>query len=216
MSSFLSEDLVQIPITKVLFDKVVSLLLLIVTLPLSLTIILAIIVDGIVNPEDRGPLFFMEKRISAGEPFKLYKFRIFKVSAIGLIGKPGVITKSVENNPNNLTRVGKKLKKWGFDELPQLWSIFKGDMTVVGPRPVPPNEFEAELAKGIYRKKVMRTGLTGPVQVMKGTERTKQQEIEADNQYIADLKNSNPLEVILIDLEILFKTARVVLKRTGE
>lgn len=216
MPTFSPDDLVEIAITKVIFDKVISLFLLMATLPISAIIILAIVFDGLLYKEDRGPLFFMEKRISAGRLFKLYKFRIFKVTAIGLIGKPGVITKAVENDPDNLTRFGKKLKKWGFDELPQLWSVFKGDMTIVGPRPAPLNEFEAEVSNGIYRKKIMRTGLTGPVQVMKGTERTREQEIEADNLYIEKLMSSSPLEVLLMDMEILLKTMRVVLKRTGE
>lgn len=216
MPTTLTDDFVNIPITKSLFDKIFSIILLIFTLPISLTIIAAIIIDGFLNREDSGPLFFLEKRVSAGKLFSLYKFRIFKVSAISLIGKPGVITKSVENNPENLTRVGKVLKKWGFDELPQLWSVLKGDMTIVGPRPVPLNEFEAETAQGIYRKKVMRTGLTGPVQVMKGTERTKDQEIEADNLYIEKLKRSGPFEVLQMDTNILIKTIKVVLKRTGE
>lgn len=210
------EITIRLPLVKVFFDKFVSAFLLIATLPVSLFIVTAIKVGGMIKKEDRGTVFFIEKRISEGRVFNLYKFRIFKMPAIKQIGKPGVITKNVENNPENLTTFGRSLKKWGLDELPQLFSILKGDMTLVGPRPAPVNEYEAEVSSGIYRKKVIRTGLTGPVQVMKGTIRSKQQEIEADTEYIKRIKNSSQIGALRVDLEILAKTIKVFLKRTGE
>lgn len=211
-----SEEVIKLPFAKILLDKFVSLILLALTLPLSLFIVLAIKIDGLIKKEDRGTIFFIEKRISAGKVFNLYKFRIFKMSAVGQIGKPGVITKNVENIPENLTSFGRVLKKWGLDELPQLFSILKGDMTLVGPRPAPVNEYEAELSSGVYRKKVLRTGLTGPVQIMKGTERNKEQEIAADMKYIKKIKTSGQTGVLWADLKILAKTVKVFLKRTGE
>ncbi len=208
---------VNLPWLKVFFDKLLSLFLLLLTFPLSLIISLAIKLDGFLKPQNKGPIFYSEERVSQGKVFKLLKFRILKFQSIEEeILKKKLKPKEVENQPENLTRVGKLLKKTSFDEIPQLWNILKGDMSFVGPRPKPVTEYREEIAKGIYRRKVIRAGLSGPVQIMKGTKRTYEDELKADIDYIQKCRTLPPWKIILIDLSILWKTIRVLIKLTGE
>lgn len=212
-----SGRLLKMPVVKLMFDKVIGVFLAIITLPLFIAITVAIYVSGLANKEYAGSVFFMEKRISQGEKFNFYKFRLFKASAVKeYIGKPGVYTKSVENVPENLTPVGRFLKKWGFDELPQIYLVIKGDISLVGPRPAPINEFEEEINRGIYRKKIIKTGLTGPVQILKGTGASYEKQIQADMDYIEILRKGSALQILKTDSRIALKTIMVMLKRTGE
>lgn len=205
------------PWQKIVLDKAVSALLLVATLPVSLVIVGAIVLGGLLRTEDRGPVFHSEVRVSQGRPFRLPKFRILTARAIREdLGRPGRTPKDVENTPGNLTRVGALLKRTGLDELPQLWSVLVGDMSLVGPRPKPVPEYEEELARGIYRRKVLRAGLTGPVQVMKGTRRTLEQEVAADMAYVESSRAGRPWRLLAEDLRIIGRTVRVLLRMTGE
>jgi len=76
--------------------------------------------------------------------------------------------KPIESDPDNVTNAGSVLKKFYLDELPQLFSILKGDMSFVGPRPWPLEPYYEELEKRIFRKRLIRPGLTGLVQANKG------------------------------------------------
>jgi lipopolysaccharide/colanic/teichoic acid biosynthesis glycosyltransferase len=205
------------PWQKVLFDKTASALLLLATLPVSLAIVGAILVGGLIEAEDRGPVFYREIRVSRGRPFRLPKFRILTARAIREdLRLPHRTPKDVENTPGNLTRVGALLKKTGLDELPQLWSVLVGDMSLVGPRPKPLPEYEDELARGIHRRKVLRAGLSGPVQVMKGTARTLEEEVAADMAYVELNRAGHPWRLLAEDLRIVGRTVRVLLRMTGE
>jgi lipopolysaccharide/colanic/teichoic acid biosynthesis glycosyltransferase len=205
------------PWQKVLLDKALAAVLLLATLPASLLIAGAIVVGGLLRTEDRGPIFYAEVRVSQGRPFRLPKFRILTVRAIrDDLTVPGRTPKEVENTPGNLTRVGALLKKIGLDELPQLWSVLAGDMSLVGPRPKPVPEYDDELARGIYRRKVLRAGLTGPVQVMKGTVRTLEEEVAADMAYVDLNRAGRPSRLLAEDLRIVGRTVRLLLRMTGE
>lgn len=210
-----SDCLVQTPFAKLVFDKTLAIIALIFTLPINLVIIIAIIIDGVLHPNNRGNLFYKEERVSQGKIFTLFKFRILKNLAIEQI-QSGVNPKDVENAPNTLTQVGFLLKKFGLDELPQLFNILKGEMSFVGPRPKPVSEYEEEIAKGIFRRKVIIAGLTGPAQILKGTKRTLDDELNADLDYIEMVKLSPPLKLLIFDLRVVAKTIKVLLKGTGE
>ncbi|MDI6891761.1 MAG: sugar transferase [Actinomycetota bacterium] len=200
---------------KIIFDKVLAVLLLVLFSPLSLLICLAIKLEGFLVLENRGPIIHQEQRVSQGRVFSLYKFRILKLSAVEEIQR-GKRPKDVENRRENLTNVGRMLKKIGLDEIPQYWNILKGDMSFVGPRPKPVAEYQKEIAKGIYRRKVIRAGLSGPAQVMKGTNRTHEDELKADLEYIHQCRTLSAWKILLIDLGVLAKTIKVLFKRVGE
>lgn len=206
---------VRLPWEKILFDKVFAFFILLLSLPFSLLITVAIKLEGLFVSENRGPVIYQETRVSQGVAFELYKFRIFKLAAIEQI-KRGAITKEVENQLANLTGVGRLLKKMALDEVPQFWNVLKGDLSLVGPRPKPVAEYEEEVSKGIFRRKVIRAGLSGPAQIMKGAARTAEDELKADMDYIQQCRTLPGWKIFLIDLGMLWKTIRVLLKMTGE
>jgi len=140
--------------------------------PIIVFILAAIALEGLLVPRNRGPFFLTEPRGSEGEIFHLPKFRIIRMDAFREIRKTQKFQhiKPMERDPANLTRVGAALKKFYFDELPQLFSILKGDMSFVGPRPWPLEPYYDELDKGIFRKRLIRPGLNGLVQANKGSE----------------------------------------------
>lgn len=207
---------VKLPFLKILMDKTMAGIILIFTFPFFILIAIAIKIVGVFFSEDRGPVIYKERRISKDKPFNLYKIRILKVKAIEEEIKKGKIPKNVENTPENLTRVGVMLKKIGLDELPQIYNILKGEMSFVGPRPKPPPEYNKEIKEGIFNRKVIRAGLSGPAQVMKGTKRTREDELLADLEYINNCRYLSAWKIFLIDLSIIGRTIKVLFKQTGE
>ena len=111
-------------IVKVILDKFFSIILLILLFPLFL------IIGVLIKLDSKGPVFFIQKRVGKdGKIFRAYKFRTMVENA----EKFG-LGHEIEKNDSRITRVGKYLR-WGIDELPQLINVFKGEMSMVGPRP---------------------------------------------------------------------------------
>lgn len=208
---------IPFPLTKRLFDSIAALVCLAALSPILLAAIIAIKIEGLCSRANRGPIFYSETRISQGLPFTLRKLRIFKTSAYEPIRSRGEIvhTKPLEKNPANLTTVGKIIKKFYLDEAPQLFSVLTGDMSMVGPRPWNPVDYEKEVSRGIYRKKIIKAGLTGPVQIHKHDAQKHGGEHKLDNDYSAFVKNKNGLRVALHDAGILLKSVLVMLRGEG-
>ena len=149
---------------KRLFDMVVAGAGLLVFAPIALLIAIAI------KLEDGGPVFFTQDRVGRGcRVFTAYKFRSMIVDAERLTGA----VQAAEND-SRVTRVGRILRATAFDELPQLWNILRGDMSVVGPRPLRPGEADTTAAgaqlllsaiPGYHARHRVRPGLTGIAQI---------------------------------------------------
>lgn len=137
-------------------DIILSAILLVLYAPLMLFIAL------LVKLTSRGPVFFMQERVGLdGQAFNIYKFRTMAIDA-----EAKGATFAVRNDPRT-TGLGKFLRRFSLDELPQLWNVFKGQMSLVGPRPERPvfiKEFRQRVPKYMLRHKV-QAGMTGWAQV---------------------------------------------------
>ena len=205
------------PAVKAAFDKTVALLGLILLSPLFLGIALAILVDGLLDPENRGPVFYSEPRVSQGEIFELYKFRVAKTAAVEAAtrAKGYKHVKKLEKRQETKTNVGRWLQKYYLDELPQLINVLKGDMSLVGPRPWPVHMHRREVEQGIYRKAMVRPGLTGLVQAHKGELARFGGSRALDEAYIEACRTLSPPQLLAFDVRLMAQSIRVLIRGQG-
>jgi len=194
-----------------------SLVALVILSPVFVLIVLAIIIEGFLIPKNRGPVFYTETRMSQGKPFTLRKFRIFKTSAYEPIRRSGAMvhTKKIEHDPANLTWTGNLLKKFYLDESPQLASVLFGDLSMVGTRPWNPADYQREVEKGILRKKNIKAGLTGPVQIHKRNAKAYGGEHKLDSDYGSFCKTHSGFRVVLHDAWLLLQSVAFMLRGQG-
>ena len=179
--------------------------------PVVLAIAAAIKAEGLLDPDARGPVFFVERRISRGREIDLLKFRTLSAPALHGLGDGPTHIKAMEKT--HVTRVGKVLKDWYLDELPQLINIVRGDMFLIGTRPWPIEPAEAEIARGISRKHDMPAGLVGPVQSYKG--RHSPTEHELDEEYWEAFRTWDAWRLFRFDLSILRRSVAIQLAHEG-
>lgn len=203
-------------LTKRTFDVIISAALMILLSPLFLLIAIALKI------ESKGPVFYTSKRAGKGyNIFNFYKFRTMIVEANDRISDlshlnlynplklNGPVFIKIDNDPR-VTRLGSFLRKCSLDELPQLWNVFKGDMSLVGNRPLPLYE-AATLTTDEWAKRFMApAGITGLWQIKKKNKYTMSAEerINLDINY-ADRSN------FLFDLWIMANTPSAVIQRTN-
>jgi len=186
-------------------DVVLAAVLLIATLPISITIAAIIAIScGL-------PVLFKQKRVTkGGRPFTMLKFRTMRMNANRLLSEAHadqtVPFFKVEGDPR-ITRIGAFLRKCSLDELPQLLNVFRGDMSLVGPRPLPVEQVEANQELLMARHEV-RAGITGWWQVNGRNNITPDQAVALDKFYVENWS-------LALDLRILLKTPRAVLTRRG-
>ena len=178
---------------------------LLVTLPITILLLPVMLITAVaIKIYDKGPAFYKQTRLTiGGKEFKLLKFRSMIVNA----EKDGVARLAQEND-GRITPVGKILRRTRLDELPQLFNILNGDMSLVGPRPERPEiakEYEKELPEFRLRLKA-KAGLTGYAQVYGKYNTEPRDKLLFDLFYI---ENQN----IWMDLNILFKTIIVVFRK---
>jgi Undecaprenyl-phosphate galactose phosphotransferase WbaP len=196
---------------KRVFDVAVVALLGLLALVPALLIALAIVIDS------RGPVFFAHSRVGRGRrTFRLWKFRSMVEDADALLERylrqhPGRAsewerTHKLKDDPR-VTRVGRFLRKTSLDELPQFWNVLRGDMSMVGPRPI----VAAEMAKygpafGLYSQ--VLPGLTGLWQVSGRNDTQYSRRVELDCHYIRNWSAAR-------DLGILLRTVGVIVRGHG-
>ncbi|TGE39727.1 sugar transferase [Desulfosporosinus fructosivorans] len=188
-------------------DVISSGLGLIVLSPLFLVIVLAIRLTS------KGPAIFAQERVGLnGRPFKIYKFRSMVVNAEELKERLADLNEmsgpvfKITNDPR-VTAVGKFIRKTSIDELPQLFNVFKGDMSLVGPRP--PLTSEVNLYDSKHRKRLaVRPGITCIWQISGRNEVGFEEWMEMDAEYVDRWS-------LWLDMEILARTVPVVLGRRG-
>jgi exopolysaccharide biosynthesis polyprenyl glycosylphosphotransferase len=182
-------------------DLVVALASMVVLLPVLPLIALAIWL------EDRGPIFYRQERMGLdGKPFMIVKFRSMRVDAEASSGPVWAI----KDDPRR-TRVGTVLRHWSLDELPQIWNVLTGDMSIIGPRPERPTfvrEFKHKIPRYMLRHRV-KSGITGWAQVhgWRGNTSIKKR-IQYDLYYIQNWS-------LTLDFKILWMTVRHALRHNA-
>jgi len=186
------------------FDIVTSAIGLVVLSPLFGLIALQIKISS------KGPVFYAQERVGLyGRPFHIYKFR----TMIDHAESDGVPKLTLDDDPR-ITKIGHWLRKYRLDELPQLWNILRGDMSIVGPRPERPYFIDLIMKEAPYYCLIykVRPGLTswGPIRV--GYTDTIEKMIERLNSDVVYVENMS----LLLDLKILFFTIGVIIHGKGQ
>ena len=197
---------------KRVFDLTLSVLMLPILLPTIL------IIGVLIKLDSRGPIFYTQERVGKnGKKFKVIKFRSMYTNADELLKEfleknPELrqeyeIFRKLKNDPR-VTKVGRFLRKTSLDELPQIFNVLKGEMSLVGPRPVTKEEIDKYYKDyAIYYYEVL-PGITGLWQISGRSDTSYDERVELDVWYV---KNWN----LWLDIVILIKTIKVVLKREG-
>jgi len=199
-------------VAKRALDLVVCSVLLLLALPVMAACAMAIRLDT------AGPVVFAQMRTGRdARRFRMWKFRTMVANAEDL--KAGLAHLNVLPPPDfkipddpRITRVGRFLRATSLDELPQLVNVLRGEMSLVGPRPWPPELVERQLARGVdYRLRVV-AGWTGPAQVSKGLDMRYE---NLDRGYVELLETRSARDVVRYDLRILRRTLATMLRHEG-
>jgi lipopolysaccharide/colanic/teichoic acid biosynthesis glycosyltransferase len=191
-------------IVKRAMDVTLGSTLLLLAAPLMALIAIAIRFDT------RGPVIFRQQREGRrGRTFEALKFRTMRdapqADALEQLEADDISFLSKPENDPRITRVGRWLRRTSLDELPQLWSVVRGDMSLVGPRPLP--LWEAERL-GLHRRLIVRPGLTGLWQVSGRSSLAPDERIRLDLVYVQNWS-------VLLDLSILLRTVPAVIGGNG-
>jgi Undecaprenyl-phosphate galactose phosphotransferase WbaP len=214
MAGFRVNERLLLPLPR-LMKRLMDLGLIVVALPLLLPVFA--VVSFLIKRNSPGPIFYCQKRIGRdGQPFYAWKFRSMVQNAEVALAKHLAVNPEARAEWNldhklrddpRITKIGKFLRKTSLDELPQLWNVFRGEMSLVGPRPI----VEAEISKyaenfELYTK--VKPGITGMWQISGRNDTSYDERVEHDAFYS---RNWSPF----LDIYILARTIKVVLLREG-
>ena len=187
-------------------DSFVSFFGLLILSPLFIALIIAIKID------DPGPVFFIQNRVGKDcKFFRLHKFRSMKMST------PSDTPTHMLNNPEQyITRVGKFLRKASLDELPQIWDIFRGKMSIIGPRPALWNQADLVNEREKYGANSLYPGLTGLAQISGRDELEIPEKVKFDAKYVEKISFSFDFKCFFGTIGSVAKADGVVEGGTGE
>jgi len=197
-------DAVPVPLAKRWLDVLLASLGLLLSSPLWA------VLAALVKLEDGGPVFYSQERVGqGGRVFRAWKFRSMVTDAEKYVG-----ARQAAHNDPRITRIGRIMRASAMDELPQLWSIFIGDMSFVGPRALRPGEIEV-LGTGVlepleavpgYRDRCrVRPGLTGIAQIYAARDIPRRNKFRYDRLYIARQSLSLDVRLIALSFWITFR-----------
>ncbi len=184
---------------------------------LALSLPLAGLIATLVRLDSKGPVLYRQRRIGLdGVAFELWKFRTMHVDADDLIGRhlqrdPDATSswneyQKLSDDPR-ITRVGRILRRWSLDELPQLVNVLRGEMSLVGPRPILPDQ-RSLYGPSLETYTRTRPGLTGLWQVSGRNRLSFEERVELDRVYLARRS-------VWLDVMILLRTIRAVIRGDG-
>jgi lipopolysaccharide/colanic/teichoic acid biosynthesis glycosyltransferase len=188
------------PLAKRVLDVVVAAPLLLLLSPVFFFVFIAY----------AGRPFYREPRVSAGRTFGLLKFRTLRAD---VLARAEGHARLLEADPSNLTWVGRRiLKPWYLDEIPQFWNVLRGQISLVGPRPWPPELVAQQRAEGVTYRNDVPAGLTGLAQLTKGSD---QRYADLDIAYIEKCRTLGSWALVRYDAEILVRTLGVLARGEG-
>jgi lipopolysaccharide/colanic/teichoic acid biosynthesis glycosyltransferase len=188
------------PLAKRVLDVVVAAPLLLLLSPVFVFVFIAY----------AGRPFYREPRVSGGRTFGLLKFRTLRAE---VLARAEGHARLLEADPSNLTWVGRRiLKPWYLDEIPQFWNVLRGQISLVGPRPWPPNLVAQQRAEGVTYRDDVPAGLTGLAQLTKGSD---QRYTDLDITYIDKCRTLGSWALVRYDAEILVRTLGVLARGEG-
>ena len=191
-------------ICKPLLDSILSFAGLIILSPLFMILSVAVFID------DPGAILFTQERIGRGkEYFRLHKFRSMKMST-----PHDVPTHQLSDPEQYITRVGKFLRKYSLDELPQIWDIFVGNMSIIGPRPALWNQDDLVAERDKYGANDIKPGLTGWAQINGRDELEITEKAKLDGEYVEQLRQGG-MKALFFDVKCFLGTVRSVLHSEG-
>ncbi len=206
---------VPYPWQKRLTDKIVPIVILLILSPALLVVVLGMALDMLLCSADRGAWFYRERRISRGKEFDVLKFRVLREDVLAQMRQEGKHARIYEKDLTNLTWAGRHLiKRWYFDELPQLFNILRGDMSLVGPRPWPLSMVQDQIARGVRYRELIRAGWTGPAQLRKGHPDSRSSET-LDLAYVERCRTWNGWRLWRYDMGVLWRTLQIMLEGKG-
>jgi undecaprenyl phosphate N,N'-diacetylbacillosamine 1-phosphate transferase len=178
------------------FDILFSFSALVILWPILVVILI------VIRLSSKGPAVFKQQRAGKnGEPFVVYKLRTMKLDAEPFSPSPK------SGADPRLTRIGKVLREFSLDELPQLYNVLKGDMSVVGPRPLYISQM-TEWSERHKKRLLVKPGLTGLAQISGRGGITREEKMELDVKYVERAG-------FLVDIQIIIATLKHVFKRKG-
>lgn len=186
-------------------DIVLSLAGIVMLLPILLLTAL------LIKVESKGPLLFKQKRVGKNKAhFSMYKFRTMRIDA-----PSDVPTHEFRAPDKYITRVGRVLRKFSIDELPQLWNILLGDMSIIGPRPALWNQYDLIAERDLYGANDIRPGLTGWAQINGRDELEIPVKAAFDGEYVRKLSFPFDVRCLIGTVVSIFKHEGVVEGGTG-
>lgn len=202
-------------IFKTLIDRVIGSILVLISIPVLILLKIGFLIEGFLVPENKGPMFFYYNAVSAGKVIPKYKIRLIKTKFIDPIGasKHDWIAFSAEWSPQSRTYMGGFVKKFYLDELPQFFSVVKGDISIVGPRTLSVLHYERDLAQGNVSRRLIKGGLLGLGHINKGTANMGDPSYEYE--YIDQYLNRSAWGLFTLDLWIIWKGVALMSKGGG-
>lgn len=198
-------------ITDICFGAMLFLL----SLPIWIIVFISYSIEGIVIPRNRGPLLDPYISSTRGRKFLKLKFRSCKYNRCpGRMNRRWDIrTHLSEKNPKNQTYTGRFLKKFYLDEVPQAINILKGDMSIVGPRPLAWKDYLNDIRQGRMARKIIKAGIFSYTHVQKGT--PQRWDHRLDDLYTRQYATLPPLKLFLVDFMIILRGIKMIFKGKG-